>query len=47
MQVLSSTYVMWLEIPNWVLIDSDRHYFSDMKAWSLTYTIVTSKLRVW
>jgi hypothetical protein len=24
MQGLSATYVMWLEIPSWVLIDSDR-----------------------
>jgi hypothetical protein len=35
---LSATYVVWLEIPSWVLIDSDRRYFSDMKTWSLTYT---------
>jgi hypothetical protein len=38
MQWLSATYVVWLEIPNWVLIDSDRRYFSDMKTWSLPYT---------
>jgi hypothetical protein len=38
MQGLSSRYVVWLEIPIWVLIDSDRRYFSDMKTWSLTYT---------
>jgi hypothetical protein len=24
MQELSATYVVWLEIPSWVLIDSDR-----------------------
>jgi hypothetical protein len=38
MHGLSATYVVWLEIPSWVLIDSDRRYFSDMKTWSLTYT---------
>jgi hypothetical protein len=37
MQGLSATYVMWLEIPSRVLIDSDCRYFSDMKTWSLTY----------
>jgi hypothetical protein len=31
MQGLSATYVVWLEIPSWVLIDSDRCYFLDMK----------------
>jgi hypothetical protein len=35
MKGLSATYVMWLEIPGWVLIDSDRRYFSNMKTWSL------------
>jgi hypothetical protein len=35
---VTATYVMWLEIPSWVLIDSDRHYFSDMTTWSLPYT---------
>jgi hypothetical protein len=35
MQGLSATYVVWLEIPSWVLIDFDRRYFSDMKTWSL------------
>jgi hypothetical protein len=39
MQGLSATYVVWLEIPSWVLIDSDRRYFSDMKTWSLTYNL--------
>jgi hypothetical protein len=29
---------VWLEIPSWVLIDSDRCYFLDMKTWSLPYT---------
>jgi hypothetical protein len=38
MQGLSATYVVWLEIPSWVLIDSVLRYFSDMKTWSLTYT---------
>jgi hypothetical protein len=38
MQGLSATYVVVLEILSWVLIDSDRHYFLDMKTWSLTYT---------
>jgi hypothetical protein len=38
MQGLSATYVVWLEIPSWVLIDLDRRYFSDMKTWSLPYT---------
>jgi hypothetical protein len=38
MQGLSATYIVWLEIPSWVLIDSDRRYFSDMKTWSLPYT---------
>jgi hypothetical protein len=38
MQGLNAIYVVWLEIPSWVLIDSDRRYFSDMKTWSLTYT---------
>jgi hypothetical protein len=38
MQVLSATYVVWLEIPNCVLIDSDHRYFSGIKTWSLTYT---------
>jgi hypothetical protein len=28
-----------LEIPSWVLIDSDRHYFSDIKTWSLPYNL--------
>jgi hypothetical protein len=31
MQGLSATYGMWLEILSWLLIDSDRRYFSDMK----------------
>jgi hypothetical protein len=35
---LSATYVVWVEIPSWVLIDSNRRYFSDMKTWSLPYT---------
>jgi hypothetical protein len=35
MQGLSATYVVWLEIPNWVLIDSNQRYFSDMKTGSL------------
>jgi hypothetical protein len=35
MQGLSATYVVWLEIPSWVLIDLDRRYFSDMKTLSL------------
>jgi hypothetical protein len=35
MQGLSATYVVWLEIPSWVLIDSNRHYFSVMKTGSL------------
>jgi hypothetical protein len=39
MQELSVTYVVWLEIPSWVLIDSDRCYFSDVKTWSLTYNL--------
>jgi hypothetical protein len=30
--------------PRWILIDSDRRYFSDMKTWSLTYTIVVGDL---
>jgi hypothetical protein len=38
MQGLSATYVVWLEILNWVLIDLDHRYFSNMKTWSLTYT---------
>jgi hypothetical protein len=38
MQGLSATYVVWLEIPNWVLIDLDHRYFLDLKTWSLTYT---------
>jgi hypothetical protein len=29
MQGLSATYVMWSEIPSWVLIDLDHRYFSD------------------
>jgi hypothetical protein len=40
MQGLRATYVVWLEIPSWVLIDSNRHYFSDMKTWSLPCTVV-------
>jgi hypothetical protein len=35
MQGLSATFVVWMEIPNWVLIDSNRRYFSDMKTGSL------------
>jgi hypothetical protein len=35
MQGLSATYVVWLEIPSWVSIDSDHRYFSDMKTGSL------------
>jgi hypothetical protein len=35
-----------LEIPNWVLIDLDRRYFSDKNIWSLPYTVVTSKFGV-
>jgi hypothetical protein len=31
MQGLSATYVVWLEILSWVLIDSDRRNFMDMK----------------
>jgi hypothetical protein len=38
MQGFSATYVVWLEIPSWVVIDSDRCYFVDMKIWSLPYT---------
>jgi hypothetical protein len=34
---VSATYVVWLEIPSWVLIDSDLRYFLDMKTWSLPY----------
>jgi hypothetical protein len=37
-QGLSATYVMWLEIPSWVLIDLDHHSFLDMRTWSLPYT---------
>jgi hypothetical protein len=40
MQGLNATYVVWLEIPSWVLIDSDRRYFSDMKTGSLPYIVV-------
>jgi hypothetical protein len=29
---------VWLEIPGWVLIESNRRYFSDMKTWSPPYT---------
>jgi hypothetical protein len=29
-----------LEIPSWVLNDSDCRYFSDMKTWTLTYFVV-------
>jgi hypothetical protein len=39
MQWLSATYVVWLEIHNWELIDSDRRYFSDMKTGSLPFII--------
>jgi hypothetical protein len=35
MQGLSATYVVWLEIPSWVLIDSNRRYFLVMKTGSL------------
>jgi hypothetical protein len=37
---LSATYVVWLEIPRWVLIDSDYRYFSDMKTGSLPCIVV-------
>jgi hypothetical protein len=39
MQGLSATYVMWLEIPSWVLINLDRHYSSYMKTISSTLII--------
>jgi hypothetical protein len=39
MQGLSTKYVVWLEIPNWALIDSDRRYFSDMKTRSLPFIV--------
>jgi hypothetical protein len=39
MQGLSATYVVWLEIPIWVLIDSDRRYFSDIKTGSLPFIV--------
>jgi hypothetical protein len=39
MRGLSATYVVWLEIPSWVLIDSDRRYFSDMKTGSLPFIV--------
>jgi hypothetical protein len=35
MEGLSATYVVCLEIPSCVLIDSNRHYFSVMKTGSL------------
>jgi hypothetical protein len=39
MQGLSATYVVWLEIPNYVLIDLDRRYFSYMKTGSRPYIV--------
>jgi hypothetical protein len=39
MQALSATYVTWLEIPRWVLIDSNYRYFSDMETGSLTIIV--------
>jgi hypothetical protein len=45
MQGLSATYVVWLEILSWVLIDSDRRYFLGMKTWSLTYAWHSSELK--
>jgi hypothetical protein len=34
-----------LEIPSWVLIDSDRRYFTDMKTWPLPYTYQSSEMK--
>jgi hypothetical protein len=42
MQGLSATYVVSLEIPSWVLIDSDRRYFLDMKTGSLPCIVVNN-----
>jgi hypothetical protein len=39
-QRLSATYVMWLQIPSWVLIDLNRCYFSVMKTRSLLCIVV-------
>jgi hypothetical protein len=47
MQGLSATYVVWLEIPNWVLIDSNRRYFLDMETGSLPIIVVTSIPKFW
>jgi hypothetical protein len=37
---IREAYVVWLEIPSWVLIDSDRRYFSVMKTRSSTCSVV-------
>jgi hypothetical protein len=39
MQGLSATIVVWLESTNWVLIDLDRHYFSDINTISQTHIV--------
>jgi hypothetical protein len=47
MQGLSAIYVVWLEIPNWVLIDSDRRYVSDMKTGSLPFIVDNKRNESW
>jgi hypothetical protein len=36
---VNATYVMWLEIPSWVLIDLNHCYFLDMEIGSMTIII--------
>jgi hypothetical protein len=38
-QGLSTIYVVRLEITSWILIDSNRRYFSDMKTIPLPYIV--------
>jgi hypothetical protein len=45
MQVSNATYVVWLEICSWVLIDSNCRYFSDMETRSLPCVVVTNITR--
>jgi hypothetical protein len=46
MQGLSATYVVWLEIPSWVLIVSDHRYFSDMKTGSLPFIVDNKRNKI-
>jgi hypothetical protein len=43
---VKGSIIVWLEIPSWVLIDSDRCYFSVMKTRSSTCSVVNKYNKV-